>query len=206
MVRTRAGLLDGALSVVERDGLDRLTMSAVANRSGVAKATLYNHFRTKDDVLRALVVREVELLADDADLAAGRARAAGADQRAATAAGLARAAGVAAEHVAGRRVATDDPGALAPLLRADGGPAWTLARARLAHMLGVPAEHSLVRLTASWLVGQLFDPADAQLQGSTAALISRAAVLARTVEALPAQAAGSGAGPEPGPEPGPGPG
>ena len=46
-------------------------MSAVATRSGVSKATLYNHFRTKDDVLRALVLREVELLADDADAADG---------------------------------------------------------------------------------------------------------------------------------------
>jgi AcrR family transcriptional regulator len=155
--------------------LDRLTMSAVANRSGVAKATLYNHFRTKDDVLRALVVREVELVADDADQASARARAAGAEPFGAVAAGLARAAGVVSEHVAGRRVAVDDPGALAPLLRADDGPAWALAHARLAALLGVPEHDPLVRLTASWLVGQLFDPADAQEQASTASLLAAAA-------------------------------
>jgi len=40
MARTRAGLLDGALTVIERDGLGRVTMSAVANRSVVAKSTI----------------------------------------------------------------------------------------------------------------------------------------------------------------------
>ncbi len=115
MVRTRAGLLDGAVSCIEREGLRRLTMSAVATRSGVAKATLYNHFRTKDDVLRALVAREVVLVADAADAAAGAAPAGTAP----AAVGLARAAREVAEHVALRRVAAEDPGALLPLLVAD---------------------------------------------------------------------------------------
>jgi len=136
MSRTRAGLLDGAVSVIERGGLGKVTMSAVATRSGVSKATLYNHFRTKDDVLRALVLREVELIADDADAAAAQARANGSDLVAATAAGLARAGGTAAEHVAARRVAAEQPGALAPLMRADDGPAWRTARVRLSALLG----------------------------------------------------------------------
>ncbi len=193
MGRTRAGLLDGALSVVERDGLHRVTMSAVANRSGVAKATLYNHFRTKEDVLRALLVREVEMLADDAGRAAAAARSAGADSAGAVSAGLARAAGGAAEHVAGRRVAVEDPGALAPLLVADDGEAWTTARGRLADLLGVPAQDPLVRLTASWLVGQVFDPADAPEQAATALVLARASVQARRA-AEPVAGAGPGPG------------
>ncbi len=194
MARTRAGLLDGALSVVERDGLHRVTMSAVANRSGVAKATLYNHFRTKEDVLRALVEREIGLMADDADQAAAKVRAAGADATAAAAAGLARAAGIASEHVAGRRVAVDDPGALAPLLRTDAGPGWTLARSRLRGLLGVAADDPLVRLAAGWLVGQLFDPADAQEQAATATVLARAAG--------PVRGPGAAAQAQPGPGPG----
>jgi AcrR family transcriptional regulator len=179
MSRTRAGLLDGAVSVVERHGLRRLTMSAVATRSGVSKATLYNHFRTKDDVIAAVVLREVELMADDADAAVAQARATGSDLVAAAAAGLARAAGAAAEHVAARRVAAENPGALVPLWRSDGGLAWTLARGRLAAILGVPADDPLVRLAAGWVVSQVLDPEDPADQAVTAAALARAAAQSR---------------------------
>jgi AcrR family transcriptional regulator len=179
MSRTRAGLLDGALSVIERGGLGKVTMSAVATRSGVSKATLYNHFRTKDDVLRALVLREVELIADDADAAAAQARAEGSDLVAATAAGLARAGGIAAEHVAARRVAAEQPGALAPLMRADDGPAWQTARARLSALLGVPPDDPLVRLAAGWVVSQVMDPQDPVAQSVTATALARAAAQSR---------------------------
>jgi AcrR family transcriptional regulator len=40
----------------------RITMSEVASRAGVAKATLYNHFRTREDVLAALLLHEVARL------------------------------------------------------------------------------------------------------------------------------------------------
>jgi AcrR family transcriptional regulator len=210
MSRTRAGLLDGAVSVIERSGLGRLTMSAVADRSGVSKATLYNHFRTKDDVLRALVLREVELMADDADAATAQARASGADLVAAAAAGLANAAGAAAEHVAARRVAAEDPGALAPLLRADGGAAWQAARTRLSALLGVPPEDPLVRLAAGWVVSQVLDPQDPVAQSVTATALARAAAQSRRglrdpAAALEAALSG-GADAELHREPGPGPG
>ena len=211
MSRTREGLLDGALSVVERYGLDKLTMSAVATRSGVAKATLYNHFRTKDEVLRAVVLREVELIADDADAAVAHARAAGADLVAATAAGLARAAGTAAEHVAARRVALEDPGALEPLLRSSDAAGWVSARERLASLLGIPTDDPLVRLTAGWLVGQVFDPADAPAQAVVATALARSAAQSRRglrdpaaalEDALTRPAASADAGDAEGPAPG----
>ncbi len=179
MSRTRAGLLDGALTVIERYGLHRVTMSAVATRSGVSKATLYNHFRTKADVLQALVLREVELVADDADAAMARARAEGVDPVGAAAAGLARAAGAAAEHVAGRRVAQEDPAALTPLLRTGDDEGWRTARARLSALLGVPADDPLVRLAAGWVVGQLFDPDEPDAQSVTATAIARSAAQSR---------------------------
>ncbi len=91
-------------------------------------------------------------------------------------------------------MAVDDPGALAPLLRTDAGPGWTLARSRLGGLLGVAADHPLVRLAAGWLVGQLFDPADAQEQAATATVLARAAGAVRSPETA-AQA-----------QPGPGPG
>ena len=154
-------------------------MSAVATRSGVAKATLYNHFRTKDDVLRALVLREVELLADDADAATAQARADGADLVAAAAAGLARAGGIAAEHVAARRVAAEDPGALAPLLVADDGPAGSPPAPGCRPCSGSPPDDPLVRLAAGWVVGQVLDPQDPAAQMVTATALARAAAQSR---------------------------
>ena len=63
MVRTRAALLDGARRAVEVSGT-KITMAQVAAAAGVAKATLYNHFRTRDAVLAALLEDEVSALVD----------------------------------------------------------------------------------------------------------------------------------------------
>ena len=61
MSRSRAALLDGARRAVEVSGT-KITMSQVATAAGVAKATLYNHFRTRDAVLAALLDHEVDEL------------------------------------------------------------------------------------------------------------------------------------------------
>jgi len=66
MSRTRGALLDGARRAVEASGT-KITMAQVASASGVAKATLYNHFRTRDAVLSALLVDEVRVLIERQD-------------------------------------------------------------------------------------------------------------------------------------------
>ena len=71
MDRTRTALLEGARRAVEQSGT-KVTMSQIAAASGVAKATLYNHFRTREAVLDALaeaeVVRLIELARGAEDL------------------------------------------------------------------------------------------------------------------------------------------
>ncbi|MHA3705076.1 TetR/AcrR family transcriptional regulator, partial [Jatrophihabitans sp. YIM 134969] len=62
MARTRSAILDGAARAVAADGT-AITMAQVASLGGVAKATLYNHFRTREAVLGALAVTEVEAVA-----------------------------------------------------------------------------------------------------------------------------------------------
>src|SRR4051794_27219598 len=62
MGRTRAGLLAGAARAFAEHGLRRSTMQSIAAAAGVAKATLYNHFRTKDEVASALLAAELERL------------------------------------------------------------------------------------------------------------------------------------------------
>lgn len=63
MNRTRAALLDGAARAVEVSGT-KITMAQVATATGVAKATLYNHFRTREAVLDALVLDQVRRVVD----------------------------------------------------------------------------------------------------------------------------------------------
>jgi len=63
MNRTRSALLDGARRSVEESGT-KITMSQVAAAGGVAKATLYNHFRTREAVLAALLEDEIGRLVE----------------------------------------------------------------------------------------------------------------------------------------------
>ena len=76
------GLLAGAARAFAEHGLRRSTMQSVAAAAGVAKATLYNHFRTKDEVAAALLAVELDRLSALAAGAAARAGAGGALRRA----------------------------------------------------------------------------------------------------------------------------
>lgn len=53
--RTRAEILAAVGEIVAADGLDGLTMRKLADRAGVAVATLYNQFSDRDGVLVAFV-------------------------------------------------------------------------------------------------------------------------------------------------------
>jgi AcrR family transcriptional regulator len=66
----RERLLDAAVAVVRRDGAQALTFDAVAAEAGVSKGGLLYHFRSKRDLLDALVERwldgwQAEMDADD---------------------------------------------------------------------------------------------------------------------------------------------
>jgi AcrR family transcriptional regulator len=130
MARTRSAVLAGALRAVERSGTRRTTMSEVAALGGVAKATVYNHFRTKADVLAGLVESEVEALGAEcvqrAEQSAGRDGLADAVEHAAVRI---------SEHRALRSVVSSEPEVLAGLLVPGDAGAWVLARAATATVL-----------------------------------------------------------------------
>jgi|HubBroStandDraft_6_1064221.scaffolds.fasta_scaffold302217_2 AcrR family transcriptional regulator len=52
---TRSRILDAALDVFSEHGFEGSTLQQIADRLGVTKAALYYHFRSKDDILGALV-------------------------------------------------------------------------------------------------------------------------------------------------------
>jgi AcrR family transcriptional regulator len=155
MARTRSALLEAAHACLAKYGIRKTTMVDVASSSGVAKATLYNHFRTKDDLLVALVEERVAALASVAlsvTVAEGLS------------AGLGHAADLLAQDGALRRAAFEEPALLAPLARPSGARAWSLARDGVAAVLGaggVTAGSAEVDLVLRWFTGQLLWPADA---------------------------------------------
>ncbi len=155
MLRTRAAILDAAEACVEQHGVRRTTMSEIATTGGVAKATLYNHFRTKHDVLAALVETRVEQLAA---ACAGRP----------VTEALEHAAAVLRDSTALRKVREDEPALLAPLAVPGEGRAWTAARTAVTDLAGPRAAELVLR----WLLSQLLWPAQA---GAAAALGGSAA-------------------------------
>jgi AcrR family transcriptional regulator len=54
---SRDRILDAAITVMDRDGFDALTMRRIAAELGVAPMALYTYFRNKDDLLDGMVDR-----------------------------------------------------------------------------------------------------------------------------------------------------
>jgi AcrR family transcriptional regulator len=161
MGRARAGALSGALrSVVER-GTARSTMSGIAVSGALAKATLYNHFRTKDDVWAALVADEVD------GLAALAADASVADR-------LAAVAGALATHPALERLRTDEPATICRLSTLGPDGAWARARAYVRAGLGEGTADEAVDVTLRWLTSHIAAPGDAHSRHAGALLIAAA--------------------------------
>lgn len=53
---TRSRILDAALELFSEQGFEGTTLQQIADRLGFTKAALYYHFRSKDDLLEALVM------------------------------------------------------------------------------------------------------------------------------------------------------
>lgn len=65
---TAAGaILDAARDVFSEFGARRANMDDVARAAGISRSTLYRSFPTKDDLLAAVVVREVAAFFDELD-------------------------------------------------------------------------------------------------------------------------------------------
>ena len=147
MGRTRAALLDGARRAVEVSGT-KITMAQVATAAGVAKATLYNHFRTREAVLAALVEDEVAALV--AELAGQPLPDA-----------LAAAAGRLSRHPLLRVLARAEPSTLARLGAIDPtARGWQLARDGV-HAALARGSRGGEDFTLRWLASFVLSPGDA---------------------------------------------
>ena len=157
MNRTRAALLDGARRAVEMSGT-KITMAQVAAAAGVAKATLYNHFRTREAVLDALLLDEIARLAD---------RAAGLTLRDA----LASTAAAISDSPVLRTLARVEPGTVAALGRIDRTAiGWQRARAAVDEALAADGRGG-AEFVLRWLASFVVSPARPQTIGADLAVL-----------------------------------
>jgi AcrR family transcriptional regulator len=162
MGRTRGALLDGARKAVAANGT-RITMAQVANEAGVAKATLYNHFRTREDVLAALLADEITTLIESTeDLLLVDALAFAADR-------------ISASPLL-RALRLLEPATAAALSRIDfRQPGWVeAAKALRARLAGIDV--STAQFVLRWLSGHILTPADRLGAVHGAELVHRALV------------------------------
>jgi len=152
MARTRSAVLDGAARAVEKHGARKATMGDIASLAGIAKGTLYNHFRAKEAVYVAALEAGVRGLAAECSLAAAE--------------DLGEALALAADRVGGhpalRRIAAEEPAVLAVLMTPTEAPLWGQARSAVRDVLAAArAETSsaAVDLVLRWVVSFMAAPA-----------------------------------------------
>lgn len=58
--RTRNAAIQAAITIIVRDGANRLTLDAIAREGGISKGGLMHQFPTKEAVLKALLAHQTE--------------------------------------------------------------------------------------------------------------------------------------------------
>jgi AcrR family transcriptional regulator len=159
MARTQSAVVAGVGRSLLAHGARRTTMIDIAAAAGIAKATLYNHVRTKGEALALYADAELaDVTALLFDGAPGPALAAAAD--------------AVATHPVVRRLAQDEPAAFAALLT---GPHAVPRRARLGEALEDRLGAARAPLALRWLTSLLADPGTPAERAAGAVLLTAAA-------------------------------
>ncbi|WIO75553.1 TetR/AcrR family transcriptional regulator [Porticoccaceae bacterium LTM1] len=58
-------IVDAALELLLEQGIDRVTVSSIANRAGIGKGTIYKHFLTKNEIFMRIVLDYERTLAEN---------------------------------------------------------------------------------------------------------------------------------------------
>lgn len=141
--RTRSAILEGAKSLIATVGLQRTNMIEIADTSQVSRATLYNHFRDKSSVLRALLESEVARIFQlvDSDISPMEALV-GLSQQISTDPAL-------------EMMRRTDPAILTQMLTQVEDPLWRQIKEELKRLMRDESRSEIARL---WLVGQVLQP------------------------------------------------
>jgi len=121
---TRAVILDAAVAEMVRVGLRKLSLVEVARVAGVSRQTVYRYFRDRDELITAVVSRDV-----DATLAETRAAVDGiSDLREALRTGIAVVLRRARQHPILDALLQSEPEVVVPFLSSPGSPVLRVAR------------------------------------------------------------------------------
>lgn len=62
--RSRAAILSAFVALIFRDGFENVSVQGIVSGAGIARSTFYEHFSSKEDVLRASMAQFFEVLAE----------------------------------------------------------------------------------------------------------------------------------------------
>lgn len=121
-------ILDAALGQFEDFGLRRSTMEDIARRCGLSRITIYRRFPKKENLIEAVVLRELRTFLVDLESVGG----AGLSPEERMIERLAFALVYLRNHALLRRLLRTEPEAILPSLTVNGGPVVDLAREHVA--------------------------------------------------------------------------
>ena len=179
MGRTRLALLEAALTAIEKHGARKTTMSDVSRIAKVAKGTLYNHFRSKDELYAEAARGAVAALSERAVAVAA-------------ADGLARGLTVCAEGVATSgvlaRLRADEPAVLGQVVAVAVCPETRAAVGAVLAAAGVADDPAAVDIVLRWLIGHASGAVDVAALANVADRLAAGLRPARAIVELPRMA------------------
>lgn len=140
--RTQNAILEATKQLVATTGIKKMSMIEIADVSEVSRATLYNHYRDKESVIRALCESELMRLVEIAQAAP--------DSKTA----LEKLSIAVSSDVALAAMRTQDPDQLTLALSKHDDQLWKAFSIALNHLLG----EAKGALALRWLIGQALHP------------------------------------------------
>ena len=142
--KSRVAILAGAKLVIAKVGSYQSNIADIAVSAQVAKATIYNQFADKAEMMESLVESEVIRLTELALAASSRQE------------GLALLSNAISQDLALRKLVESDPSDIARLVTITNHPTWVLVHQGIAKVFG--ADSAACGVILRWLIGQIASP------------------------------------------------
>jgi len=142
--KSRVAILAGAKLVIAKVGNYQSNIADIAVSAQVAKATIYNQFADKAEMMESLVESEVIRLTELALAASSRQE------------GLAILSNAISQDLALRKLVESDPSDIARLVTITNHPTWVLVHQGIAKVFG--ADSAACGVILRWLIGQIASP------------------------------------------------
>ena len=142
--KSRVAILAGAKLVIAKVGNYQSNIADIAVSAQVAKATIYNQFADKAEMMESLVESEVIRLTELALAASSRQE------------GLALLSHAISQDLALRKLVQSDPSDIARLVTITNHPTWVLVHQGIAKVFG--ADSAACGVILRWLIGQIASP------------------------------------------------